>query len=117
MVTPVADTVVSNQTSMMIGVNNNGWGHQRTTTTESPPNDMITRVKEYRKNMTMYRQFAEVVKRQRKKKGKKKNVDDEEETEGEEGGEDEDESEDEGASSPTIDLLLMSVFLRKVSLF
>ncbi|KAL5237259.1 hypothetical protein ACI65C_004669 [Semiaphis heraclei] len=110
MSTPVADTVESNQTSMMIGVNNNGWGHQRTTTTESPPNDMITRVKEYRKNMTMYHQFAEAVKRQRKKKGKKKNVDDDDAPEDEEDGGDEDESED-GASIPTLDLLLMSVFL------
>lgn len=72
--TPTADTVISNQTSMIVGVNNGcGCEHHPRTTTESPPSDLITRVIEYRKNMTMYRQTSEAAIQLQKKKGGEKN--------------------------------------------
>ncbi|CAH1732105.1 uncharacterized protein LOC114132466 isoform X1 [Aphis gossypii] len=74
--TPAVDTVISNQTSMIVGVNN-GCGCERhpRTTTESPPSDLITRVIEYRKNMTMYRQTSEAaIQLQKKKSGEKNEV-------------------------------------------
>lgn len=72
--TPAADTVILNQTSMMVGVNNGCRceRHQRTIT-EIPPSDLITRVIEYRKNMTMYRQTSEAVIQLQKKKSEEKN--------------------------------------------
>lgn len=77
--TPAADTVVSNKTRMTVGTNNGcGCEHHPRTTTESPPSDLITRVIEYRKNMTMYRQTSEAVMQRKKKDGKKIKVSDEE---------------------------------------
>jgi len=117
-----ANTVVSNHTIMMIGVNN-GFGcerHQRTTT-ESPPSDLITRLVEYRKNMTMYRQIAVAAIQKRKKIVRKKVLDDDDDDDGDDDDDDDDVSadsgEDGGNSSSPIDLLLMSVFLRKIPLF
>ncbi|XP_022173282.1 uncharacterized protein LOC111035808 [Myzus persicae] len=104
-----ADTVVSNQRSMMIGVNN-GCGHQRITT-ENPPSDLITRVMEYRKNMSLYRQFAEAAIQRHKKKGRKKGLDDDDEKEKDS---DDGDSDTEASSPPIIDLLLLAVFLRKI---
>jgi len=115
-----ANTVVSNHTIMMIGVNN-GFGcerHQRTTT-ESPPSDLITRLVEYRKNMTMYRQIAVAAIQKRKKIVRKKVLDDDDD-DGDDDDDDDvsaDSGEDGGDSSSPIDLLLMSVFLRKIPLF
>ncbi|XP_026816020.1 uncharacterized protein LOC113555706 [Rhopalosiphum maidis] len=78
-VTSAADTVVSNKTRMTVGINNGcGCEHHPRTTTESPPSDLITRVIEYRKNMTMYRQTSEAVIQRKKKDGKKNKVSDEE---------------------------------------
>ncbi|XP_008189878.1 uncharacterized protein LOC100573261 [Acyrthosiphon pisum] len=116
--TLAANTVVSNHTSMTIGVNN-GFGCERHqwTTTESPPRDLITRLMEYRKHMTMYHQTAVAVIQKRKKIQRKKILEEplEEEDENEE--EENEETEDKGDSSSPIDLLLMSVFLRKIPLF
>ncbi|KAL4103645.1 hypothetical protein QTP88_019001 [Uroleucon formosanum] len=112
-----ANTVMSNHTSMTIGVNNRfGRERHQWTTTESPPSDLITRVMEYQKNITMYRQTV-IQKRKNKERRKKKmaDEDDSNEDENEDGDagseEGENETEDEGASSPPIDLLFMSVFL------
>lgn len=118
-----ANTVMSNHTSMTIGVNNRfGRERHQWTTTESPPSDLITRVMEYQKNITMYRQTV-IQKRKNKERRKKKmaDEDDSNEDENEDGDagseEGENETEDEGASSPPIDLLFMSVFLSKTLLF
>lgn len=118
-----ANTVMSNHTSMTIGVNNRfGRERHQWTTTESPPSDLITRVMEYQKNMTMYRQTA-IQKRKNKERKKKKmaDEDDSDEDENEDGDGDseegENETEDEGASSSPIDLLFMSVFLSKTTIF
>jgi len=121
-VTLVANTVVSNQRSTTIDVNNGSRDERnQRTTTESPPSYLRTRAMEYRKNMTMYRQTAV---QHHKKKGKKKKADDEED-EGDQEGEDEEEDDDEEekdngndkADSHTIDWLSMSGYLRKLLLF
>ncbi|XP_026816442.1 transcriptional regulator ATRX-like [Rhopalosiphum maidis] len=116
-VTLVGNTVVSNQRSITIDVNNGSKDERnQRTTTESPPRDLRMRAMEYRKNMTMYRQTAI---QHRKKKGKKKKADDEE-SEGDQEGEDEEEENDEEeekdngddkADSHTIDWLSMSGYL------
>lgn len=123
MLTPstlAANTVVSNHTSMMINVNN-GFGCERhRTTTESPPSDLITRLMEYRKNMTMYRQTAVAAIQKRKKIERKKVLEDSSEENSDPADDSNEESDDdgaEGASSSPIDLLLMLVFLRKIPQF
>lgn len=72
--TSTAETVVTDKLgSTMTGVNSGcGCGRHPRTTIESPPSDLVTRVFEYRKNMTMYRQSAEVQLRKKKEDGKKK---------------------------------------------
>lgn len=131
-VATTANTVISNQTSMAIDVNN-GCGCERhpMTTTESPPSDLRTRVIEYRKNMAMYRQTAEAaIQRRKKKEGKKKQVendnkdenkDDDNETGSGDGDDDDDEDPEETnveykAAVGLIDYLTMAFFLRKIFL-
>ncbi|XP_060856117.1 uncharacterized protein LOC132933862 [Metopolophium dirhodum] len=114
--TSADNTVISNQTTMMIGVNN-GCGCERhpRTTTESPPSDLITRVIKYRKNMAMYRQTAEAAIRRKKKEGKKiKDVldddSDDEDTTTEEPTEDEN-TDTITATADPIEYLTMAIFL------
>jgi len=138
-VTPVvattANTVISNQTSMVIDVNN-GCGCERhpRTTTESPPSDLRTRVIEYRKNMAMYRQTAEAaIQRRKKKEGKKKVENDEKGKEKDEDDDDKVDDDDDNdvdvddddsgeknvenkAAVDLIDYLTMAIFLRKILL-
>jgi len=121
--TPAANIAISNQTTMMIGVNN-GFGCERhpRTTTESPPSDLITRVIKYRKNMAMYRQTAEAAIRRKKKEEKKykdvldiENKDDENTTT-EEPTEEENKATVTATTGP-IEYLTMAIFLRKIPLF
>lgn len=128
--TPVAatpaNTVISNQTNMIISVNNGcGCGRHSRTTTESPPSDLITRVIKYRKNMAMYRQTAEAAIRRKKKEGeKKRGVDkkfqgseaDEYDNDGDEHTSAPNEVSDveyKAAANP-MEYLTMAIFLRKV---
>lgn len=125
-----ANTVISNQTTMMVGANN-GCGcerHQRTTT-ESPPSDLITRVIKYRKNMAMYRQTADSAIRRKKKEGKKNkevrefedsqdnSQDSAETTTGNDGVDSQENKDTATATANPIEYLTMAIFLRKIPLF
>jgi len=116
--TTVVNTIISNQTSMAIGVKN-GCGCERhpRTTTESPPSDLRTRVVEYRKNMEMYRQKAEEATQRRKKKKKVpyKELDDTEEQYVDNNDTAPAQPEDKVAADP-IEYLSMTIFLSKIPL-
>lgn len=129
--TPVAatpaNTIISNQTSMIISVNNGcGCGRHSRTTTESPPSDLITRVIKYRKNMAMYRQTAEAAIRRKKKEGEKNRGVDKKFQGSEDNGNDDGDDENttsapnevgdveyKAAANP-MEYLTMAIFLRKV---
>ncbi|XP_022166258.1 uncharacterized protein LOC111030864 [Myzus persicae] len=109
--TTVANTAISNQTSMVIDVND-GCGCERhpRTTTESPPSDLRTRVIEYRKNMAMYRQATEAVIQLRKKKKKVPHKELDDEPDSEEKGAESDAKGSKAAASP-IEFVTMAIFL------